>query len=148
MSETVLNIPKITRWRPDFRYAKRKTEDIDIEVFESSEKSVTDKEAYRVTLASLRGTLASAQGMGDIDKSAYDLQPGEDYDPQKDLSYFYRPDVSVVEIDEAANRLKAQLVHFNGELKQRIQEELAKAEVKRSELVSKDVPQQDKGEQK
>lgn len=146
--ENIFDIPKVTRWRPDFRYVHDKTEDVPIECFTSTEKSCTDKEAYRVTLASLRGTLASSQGMGSINKSAYDLKPGEEYDPQKDLSYFYRPDVTVVEIDEACARLKSQLDSFNGELKQKIKEELAKAEVKRSDLVKTEVPQSNKGEQK
>ena len=134
--KNILDIPKVTRWRPDFRYVHDKVEDIPIETFNSTEKSCTDKEAYRVTLASLRGTLASAQGMGSINKSAYDLKPGERYDPQKDLSYFYRPDVTIVELDQACERLKSQLNSFNSELKLKIEQELAKAEIKRSQAWS------------
>lgn len=60
--EKLFSIPSIERWKPDFRYREDKKVNHSLLNFVSSDDSITDKEAYRVTLASLRGTLG-AQGM-------------------------------------------------------------------------------------
>lgn len=125
MAKEKLDFPKnptVKRWLPDFRYRKDKLADLELTVFNSTEESVTDKEAYRVTLASMRGVLAS--GSGSITAGNYEIKAGEEYNPQFDLSYFMRPDVDIVEIDEATTTLKAQLEKYDGALKQSIQEQL------------------------
>ena len=90
-NEKLDTVSYIPRWRPDFRYNDKKFIDVPLNNFESTEPSVTDKEAYRVTLASLRGELA--QGSGKIDVGSYSLKPGEEYDPRKDFSFLNRKDL-------------------------------------------------------
>ena len=68
--------PTVFKWLPDFRYRKDKTIKEEVERFKSSEKSVTDKEAYRITLASMRGVLGSATGIGSITSGNYEIPSG------------------------------------------------------------------------
>ena len=74
-----------SRWFPDFRYRINKKIDVPLNCFDSTEPSITDKEAFRVSLASLRGELA--QGSGKIDVGQYSLKAGEEYNPDKDFSF-------------------------------------------------------------
>lgn len=128
--------PKVIKWLPDFRYRKDKTIEEEIERFKSTEQSVTDKEAYRITLASMRGVLASASGNGSITAGNYEIPAGKEYDPMTDMSFFHRPDIGIVEIDEATARLKSQLEKYDSNLKLQIQKELDYANKKRKELVN------------
>lgn len=114
------------RWRPDFRYVEEKTVIIPLHNFESHDPSVTDKEAYRLTLASLRGELA--QGTGKIDVGSYSLKPGEEYDPKKDFSFLNRKDLTIVELDDYIERMKRNLEEFDSDLSNDIKLQLAKAE--------------------
>ena len=66
MSEKTNSFNYNSRWRPDFRYTDNKHENISVELFKSTEPSVTDKEAYRLTLASLRGQMAQGSGRPDV----------------------------------------------------------------------------------
>lgn len=75
------------RFRPDFRYCNNKLMEISVDLFKSTEPSVTDKDAYRLSLASLRGQIA--QGSGRIDVGSYSIKAGEEYDPKKDFSFLY-----------------------------------------------------------
>ena len=86
------------RWRPDFRYVDNKFIQVGLNNFESHDPSVTDKEAYRVTLASLRGELA--QGPGRPDVGSYSLKVGEEFSFDKDFSFLNRKDLTIVELDE------------------------------------------------
>ena len=97
-NETSFDISYAMRWRPDFRYTSNKHIEVSSNNFKSSEPSVTDKEAYRVTLASLRGEIA--QSSGKIDVGSYSLKAGEEYDPSKDFSFLNRKDLTIVELDE------------------------------------------------
>lgn len=114
------------RWRPDFRYTDSKFADISLDNFKSHEPSVTDKEAYRLTLASLRGQLA--QGSGRPDVGSYSLKPGEEYSPDKDFSFLNRKDITIVELDEYIAHYKKMIEDYDESLTQDIKVQLAKAE--------------------
>lgn len=129
------------RWRPDFRYVEDKKLNVPLENFTSSEPSVTDKEAYRVTLASLRGELA--QGSGRPDVGSYSLKAGEEYNPDTDFSFLNRKDITIVEIDDYIRVMKRQLEEADSELSEQIKTELASAEKKRQTLEKETVNKND-----
>lgn len=129
------------RWRPDFRYVEDKKITVPLENFTSSEPSVTDKEAYRVTLASLRGELA--QGSGRPDVGSYSLKAGEEYNPATDFSFLNRKDITIVEIDDYIKVMKRQLEEADSELSEQIKTELASAEKKRQTLEKETVNKND-----
>ena len=120
------------RWHPDFRYLSNKKINIPLKPFTQVEPSVTDKEAYRVTLASLRGELA--QGNGKIDVGQYSIPAGKEYDPNFDFSFLNRKDLTIVELDDHINIMKRQLEDADSELSDRIKAELANAESKKQSL--------------
>lgn len=131
------NISVIKRWKPDFRYQSEKLIDVELKGFKSTEKSLTDKEKYRVNLASLRGQLAS--GLGSPTVGSYSLKAGEDYDPDNDFSFLNRPDLSLVELHEFIERKKAELEEFDSNLSSKIKEELDVAQSKLSDLQQKEL---------
>lgn len=130
------------RWRPDFRYTDNKFENISVELFKSTEPSVTDKEAYRLTLASLRGEMA--QGSGRPDVGSYSLKAGEEYDPKKDFSFLNRKDLTIVELDDYMKHMKKELEQADEELSLKIKAELASAEKKRETLEKSTIDKNDK----
>lgn len=132
MSEKIINTISIARWRPDFRYSDQKFIDVPLNNFKSTEPSVTDKEAYRLTLAALRGQIA--QGSGKIDVGSYSLKAGEEYDPKKDFSALNRKDLTIVELDEYIAHYKKMIEDYDASLTKEIQEQLAKAEKMRENL--------------
>lgn len=89
-----------------------------------TEPSCTDKESYRVTLASMRGMI---QKLGSPNVGQYSLKDGK-YNPDFDFSYLNRPDLTIVDITSYINTLRDNLVKFDDETKQKIQEELDKAD--------------------
>ena len=120
------------RWHPDFRYLSKKKVNITLNPFTQVEPSITDKEAYRVSLASLRGELA--QGTGKIDVGQYSIPAGKEYDPRFDFSFLNRKDLTIVELDDHIKLMKRQLEEADSELSDRIKAELANAESKRQTL--------------
>ncbi len=130
------------RWHPDFRYLANKKLNIPLKPFEQVEPSVTDKEAYRVTLASLRGELA--QGPGKIDVGQYSIPAGKEYDPRFDFSFLNRKDLTIVELDEHIKIMKRQLEEADSELSERIKAELVNAESKRQSLETEQKNENDK----
>lgn len=132
MKEETFNNKTIKRWHPNFRYIKEKTIDAPLENFKSTDPSVTDKESYRVTLASLRGQLA--QGSGKIDVGSYSIPVGQEYDPAKDFSFLNRPDLTIVELDEKIALMIKYQQKYDGELKEEMDKQLAQAKEKRNEL--------------
>ena len=121
-----------SRWFPDFRYRNSKKINVPLKCFESTEPSITDKEAYRVSLASLRGEIA--QGTGKIDVGQYSIPAGKEYDPKFDFSFLNRKDLTIVELDEHIKVMKRQLEEADSELSERIKAELANAESKKQTL--------------
>lgn len=134
-NEKINKNPFSIRWRPDFRYRDDKFISVGLSNFKSTEPSVTDKEAYRITLASLRGEIAQAAGGRDV--GSYSLKPGEEYDPKKDFSFLNRKDLTIVELDDYIKVMKRTLEEEDTELSEQIKAELAAAEKKR-ELLSKE----------
>lgn len=132
MSKIIPDNPTIKRWNPNFRYEDKKLIDYDLKGFTSTEKSLTDKEAFRVSLASLRGQLAS--GMGSPTVGSYSIKAGEEYDSRFDFSYLNRPDVSLVELHEFIENYKDKLDSYDSELRFKIENELKSAESKAKEL--------------
>lgn len=132
MSEKTNPINYAVRWRPDFRYCDNKFVEVPLNNFKSTEPSVTDKEAYRLTLASLRGELA--QGSGKIDVGSYSIKAGEEYDPALDFSFLNRKDLTIVELDDYMKAMKARLEEADKELSVKIKNELAQAELKHEQL--------------
>ena len=130
------------RWHPDFRYRNYKMINVPLRCFESTEPSVTDKEAYRVSLASLRGELA--QGSGRIDVGQYSIPAGKEYDPNFDFSFLNRKDLTIVELDEHIKVMKRQLEEADSELSERIKAELANAESKKETLEKEQTNENDK----
>ena len=120
------------RWRPDFRYTNDKFIKVSTNNFTSTEPSVTDKEAYRVSLATLRGELA--QGAGKIDVGSYSLKAGEAYNPNMDFSFLNRKDLTIVELDDYIKVMQRNLEESDDELSEQIKAELATAEKKRQSL--------------
>ena len=130
------------RWHPDFRYLNYKMINVPLRCFESTEPSVTDKEAYRVTLASLRGELA--QGSGKIDVGQYSIPAGKEYDPRLDFSFLNRKDLTIVELDDHIKVMKRQLEEADSELSERIEAELANAQSKKETLEKEQSNENDK----
>lgn len=137
MSGKTDSISFATRWRPDFRYRDDKFVEVGLKNFESTEPSVTDKEAYRLTLASLRGEMA--QGSGKPDVGSYSLQPGQEYDPKTDFSFLNRKDLTIVELDDYMKIMKTQLEEADEALSVKIKKELAQAELKSQQLKKEQV---------
>lgn len=141
-NKSEINPDYSSRWYPDFRYRNSKKINVPLKCFESSEPSVTDKEAYRVTLASLRGELA--QGSGKIDVGQYSIPAGKEYDPKLDFSFLNRKDLTIVELDEHIKVMKRQLEEADSELSERIKAELANAESKKETLETEQKNENDK----
>lgn len=131
------NVLKIYRWKANHRYALHKIVEPKLGGFKSTEKSLTDKEAFRVSLASLRGTLAS--GMGSPTVGQYSLPAGKEYDYNFDFSYLNRPDISLVELHEFIENTRENLEGYDRDLQIKIKAELEKAESKAKEMEKAEV---------
>lgn len=128
----------IERWRPDFRYRSDKkivpVFSDPIGGFISKDDTKTDTEAYKLTLASLRGDIQSAQGSGQLAPGLYSIPAGQEYDPDSDFSYLRRPDITLVELDEYITDFKQRLETADSRLAKRIEAELAAVEARKQEL--------------
>lgn len=144
MKSTDVKINYTSRWFPDFRYRNEKKIDISLKCFDSTEPSVTDKEAHRVSLASLRGELA--QGAGKIDVGSYSIPAGQEYDPDKDFSFLNRKDLTIVELDDYIKVMKRRLEEEDSALSERIKTELANAQKKKESLEKDQKDKNDKVE--
>lgn len=100
-------------------------------------KSFTDKEAYRVTLASARGNLKQILATP-IDKKAYSIPAGKTIDDIIDTSYMRRPDLTIADIDDYIHRTEALLKDADNELKVQIESELEQAQQAKEALQQKD----------
>lgn len=118
--------PYSVRWHPDFRWQSEKIYECSLALPIDNSESITDKESYRVTLASLRGELA--QGIGSPSAGSYSIPSGQDYDPNKDFSILNRPDLTIVQLDEFIDYYKSNLNDYDSDLKKQVETELAKAE--------------------
>ena len=132
----------IKRWKPNHRYLTDKFEDVPLNGFKSTEKSLTDKEAYRVTLSSLRGQLASGAGSPTVGQ--YSLKAGEEYNNKFDFSYLNRPDLTLVELHEFIEDTRANLESYDENLQIQIKKELLDAEKRVKELEKQEVAKAEK----
>lgn len=138
MAKTIINDkPTIIRWQPDFRYREDKLKKVELGGFKSTEHSLTDKEAYRITLSSLRGELAS--GMGSPTTGSYSLKAGDEYNPDFDFSFLNRPDLSLVELHEYIEEKKMRLENYDAKLRSEIEKQLKAAEEKAKEMEKQEV---------
>lgn len=123
--------PLLYRYPPNSRFIKgefSKQVETRVRIVDFGE-SVTDKESYRLSLASKRGAI----GTGSTNTGWYMFPDGK-YDHDKDFSYFYRKDLSVVDIDNyIAKMTEAQKV-ADDELKQQIEVQIQIAQNKKEEI--------------
>ena len=141
-SPIVDEVPTIRRWKPNHRYVSDKFVDVELNGFKSTEKSLTDKEAYRVTLASLRGQLASGSGSPTV--GSYSLKAGESYNNNFDFSYLNRPDLTLVELHEFIEDTRKNLESYDADLQIKIKSELAQAAKKVAEMQKAEVSKAEK----
>lgn len=152
MSEVKLKVNEVLKSKNGFRRYEynpnvihdkgmREVEVVDDSFLQYTQPSVTDKEAYRVTLASMRGILDSNGMFGSSNVGQYSLHDGE-YKPELDFSYLRRKDLTIVDIDNYIADLKAKLEQYDGELKLEIEKTLAEAE-EAKEAVSKESESKD-----
>lgn len=120
------------RFKPDYAYHENKFVNVPLTNFKSTQESITDKEAYRVNLATLRGQLASGSGSPTV--GSYSIPAGKEYDKRFDFSYLNRPDVTIVELDNFIENMKSNLESYDSELKLQIQDEIKQAEIKAEKM--------------
>lgn len=94
-------------------------------------ESVTDKESYRLSLAGKRGSM----GTGSTTTGWYMFQDGK-YDHNKDFSYFYRKDLSIVDIDNYINNMTEAQKNADKALASEIQSQIDLANAKKAELAA------------
>lgn len=110
---------------------------LDDSLLQYSEPSCTDQEAYRVTLASMRGILSNQGMFGSPNTGSYSIPAGKEYNPDLDFSYLRRKDLTIVDIDNYISNMKANLEKYDGELKLEIENALKEAESIKADKVSK-----------
>lgn len=100
--------------------------------------SFTDKEAYKLTLASARGDnqkLVKDFLAGSLtNNKGYSIPAGKSLEDVIDTSYLRRPDLTLADIDSYIARTKSLLEKADNELKIQIENELNLAEQKQAEL--------------
>lgn len=128
MNKNDTQITYTRRFKPDYAYQENKFVNVPLSNFKSTEESITDKEAYRVNLATLRGQLAT--GCGSPTVGSYSIPAGKKYDKRFDFSYLNRPDVTIVELDNFIENMKSNLNKYDSDLKLHIQDEIKQAELK------------------
>ena len=100
--------------------------------------SVTDKETYRLSMASKRGALGSIGKFGDFSSSNAYMFPDGKYDSTKDFSILLRKDLSIVELDEIISDLTKRQESADEDLKAEIQEQLNLANTMKEEKASEE----------
>lgn len=123
--------PLLFRYPPNNRFIKgdfknQKEVKIRKDVFGDS---VTDKESYRLSLAGKRGSI----GNGSTSTGWY-MFPDGVYDHDKDFSYFYRKDISIVDIDNYIEKMTEAQKTADKELANEIQKQIDLANSKKEEL--------------
>lgn len=99
-------------------------------------ESVTDKESYRLSLASKRGSIATI-GSNSYQQGEYMFPDGK-YELSKDFSFVMRKDLSIVEIDDYIDKMKSIQKEADESLMEKINVELAKATAAKEKLQKKE----------
>lgn len=136
MAKVNIGNPLIKRYPPNYRFVQGafiNQEELKLTKDDFGE-SITDKESYRLNLAGKRGSIAS---IGSSDKGWYMFPDGK-YDHNKDFSYFYRKDLSLVEIDNYIKDMTKAQENADKELRESIQEQIDLANAKIEEIKNKD----------
>lgn len=144
MKTTEIPVNYTKRFKPDYAYQENKFVDVPLNNFKSTEESITDKEAYRVNLSTLRGQLASGSGSPTV--GSYSIPAGKEYDKRFDFSYLNRPDLTIVELDNYIESMKSNLEHYDSDLKLQIQDEIKQAELKAETMKKSELQKAEKKE--
>lgn len=93
-------------------------------------ESVTDKESYRLSLAGKRGAIGSGSN-----NTGWYMFPDGKYNHDNDFSYFYRKDLSIIDIDNYIKNMESSLKEADKELASEIQAQIDIAKSKKEELL-------------
>lgn len=120
--ETVFENPFLRRYSPNHRFLNGafKNQTLVKEEPVIYGESITDKESYRLSLASARG---SRVNLGSGSKGEYMYKDGN-YNSSLDYSFIFKPGLSIVEIDCYIKGLKERLKASDEELKADIQQQI------------------------
>lgn len=90
--------------------------------------SKTDKEAYRVTLASMRSATLASNSPSNSGQYGFPAGTSLDIIRKYDDSYFRRPDLTIADIDQAIRDLKESCENLDEENRINIQKDIERAE--------------------
>lgn len=127
--------PFLKRYSPNTRYtlgAFKEQTIVNIRKDNFGE-SVVDKESYRLSLTSKRGSI----GTGSSYVGHYMFEDGK-YNPNSDFSYIMRKDLSIVQIDKYIANKEAELKRADESLKAQIQYELEQAKAQKEIIKEKE----------
>lgn len=125
--KTVFN-PYLVRYRSDYRYTDSKIDSrCRFDNYSNSRPTLTDQESYKVSLASKRATLAG--NTGSVSVGSYSFKDGK-YDPNLDMSYLRRPDLSPADIDKYGRIVEAKLESSASDLDKEYKKRQVEAKVK------------------
>lgn len=131
-SKKAVSNPFLNRYSPNCRFVfgAFKTQTPVIIRKDDFGESITDKEAYRLSLASARGSIAAS---GSLMKGVYMYDDGK-YDEAKDFSYIMRKDLSIVQIDEYIKQKESELKDADSKLKKQIENELIELKTTKEQM--------------
>lgn len=117
--------PLIFRYPPNNRFIKGawKNQVEQPIVKDEFGQSITDKESYRLSLASKRGAIGNGSA-----QAGWYMFPDGRYDPNNDMSYLMRQDLSIVDIDRYIENLTNQLKNSDESLMSEIKKQLEAAQ--------------------
>ena len=100
----------------------------------NQDKSKTDKEAYRVTLASMRAQTLASNSPASAGQYGFPAGTSIDMIRKYDDSYFRRPDLTLADIDNAIRDLKEQCENLDEQNAMNIVKDIQNAEKVRATL--------------
>lgn len=127
--------PLIFRYPPNNRFIKgefKNQVECKVRIIQFGD-SITDKESYRLSLAGKRGAIGNGSNY-----TGWYMFPDGKYDHDKDFSFFYRKDLSIVDIDNYIKNMEEAQKNADIELKKQIQEAIDLANAKKDELRKND----------
>lgn len=125
--------PLLFRYPPNTRFLQgdfKKQVETKVRI-DSFGDSVTDKESYRLSLTAKRGSM----GVGSSSQGWYMFPDGK-YDHDKDFSYFYRKDLSIVDIDNYIKNMTEAQKKADKNLATEIQHQIDLAQDKKEEIIA------------
>lgn len=125
--------PLLNRYPPNTRFIQgefKKQVETKVRI-ESFGESITDKESYRLSLTSKRGSM----GLGSSSQGWYMFPDGK-YNHDKDFSYFYRKDLSIVDIDNYIKQMTEAQKNADSKLAAEIKAQIEIAQEKKEEIIA------------